>query len=159
MSFIHDYNIEIEKCVNPETGEFDEDRFNALTMARDEKIESLICYYKDVIAMAKAIKEEENILTERRKREENKANRLKEFIKYALAGEKFKTAKGSVSYRDTESVEVGENFVEWAQNNDRDDLLSYKKPDASKTAIKAAIESGEKGIPAMIVQNTSVIIK
>ena len=156
---IHEIDAAIESCVDQETGEFDEAKFNDLAQAREEKIEQLICFYKNVTALAKAIKEEETKLKERRTAEENKAERLKQYIAYALAGEKFKTAKVAVSYKHTVSTECADNFIQWAQDNKRDDLLSYGKPTANKTAIKAAIESGEQGIPAQIVENVNTIIK
>lgn len=156
---IHEIDAAIESCVDQETGEFDEAKFNDLAQAREEKIEQLICFYKNVSALAKAIKDEETKLKERRIVEENKAERIKQYIAYALAGEKFKTAKVAVSYKHTTATECADNFVQWAQDNDRDDLLSFAKPTANKTAIKAAIESGETGIPAQIVENVNTIIK
>lgn len=158
MASIYEINEQIENCLNPETGEFDEETFNSLVELRETKIEQLICFYKNVAATAKAMKEEENNLRERREAEERKAENLKNYIQYALAGEKFKTAKAAVSYRSTKSVEVSDNFVEWAQSNERDDLLSFKKPEVSKKAVKKAIEAGET-IPARIVENTSMSIK
>ena len=159
MASIYEINEQIQDCLNPETGEFDEERFNGLMELKETKIEQLLCFYKNVVAMAKSMKEEEKSLKERREAEERKAENLKRYIQYALDGEKFKTAKVAVSYRNSQSVEVADNFVEWAQQHDRDDLLSYKKPEASKTAIKAAIESGDNDIPARIVENTNISIK
>ena len=159
MASIYEINEQIQDCLNPETGEFDEERFNGLLELKETKIEQLLCFYKNVMALAKAIKEEEKNLKERREAEERKAENLKKYIQYALDGEKFKTAKVAVSYRNSQSVEVADNFVEWAQQHDRDDLLSYTKPEASKTAIKAAIESGDNDIPARIVENTNMSIK
>lgn len=156
---IYEIDAEIENCVDPETGEFDEEKFNDLAQAREEKLEQLICFYKDVVGMAEAIKNEEKALKERREREERKAENLKNYIEYALKGEKFKTARAAVSYRKSKQVVCAEDFVKWAQNNDRDDLLSYKEPTVSKTAVKAALESGETDIPAEIVENTSMSIK
>ena len=159
MASIYEINEEIQNCLNTETGEFDEERFNGLLELKETKIEQLLCFYKNVVALAKAMKAEEEALKERREKEEKKAENLKNYIQYALAGENFKTPKAAVSYRATQSVEVADNFVEWAQKNDRDDLLSYKKPEVSKKAVKAAIEAGEKNIPAQIVENKSMSIK
>lgn len=156
---IYEIDAAIESCYDAETGEFNEDKFNDLAQARDEKIEQLICFYKDVVGLADAIKAEEVKLKERREAEERKAESLKNYIIYALNGEKFKTSKAAVSYRKSKQVICSEDFVSWAKDNDRKDLLSYKEPTVSKTAVKAAIESGEAGIPAEIVENTSAIIK
>lgn len=155
---ILEYDKAIEDCYNPETGEFNEELFNELQQGRSEKVENLICFYKNVVSMAEAIKEEEAKLAERRKAEENKAKSLKAYIEYALQGEKFKTARCDVSYRKTKSVELSDNFVSWATATGRDDLLSYKEPTASKTAVKAALEAGED-VPAQIVEKMSMNIK
>lgn len=156
---ILEYNSEIENCFNPETGEVDDTMLTALIEAREEKIEQVICFYKNVVAMAKAMKEEEDKLKERRQAEENRAERLKNYITYALQGEKFKTARNAVSYSHSKSTQCSEDFVKWAEEHKRKDLLSYGKPTANKTAIKAALEKGETDIPAQIVENVNTIIK
>jgi hypothetical protein len=50
-------------------------------------------------------------------------------------------------------------FAHWAQVNNRDDLLSYKEPTPNKTAIKAAIKSGQKISGASIVEKNNIQIK
>ncbi len=159
MASIYEINAQIQECLNPETGEFDEERFNGLIELKETKIEQLICFYKNVVAMAKAMKEEEKSLKERREAEERKAENLKNYIQYALDGEKFKTSKVSVSYRKTQSVEVADNFVSWAIATGHDTLLKYKEPEVSKTAVKEAILAGEKDIPAQIIEGMSMTIK
>lgn len=159
MASIYEINAQIQECLNPETGEFDEERFNGLIELKETKIEQLICFYKNVVAMAKAMKEEEKSLKERREAEERKAENLKNYIQYALDGEKFKTSKVSVSYRKTQSVEVADDFVSWAIATGHDTLLKYKEPEVSKTAVKEAILAGEKDIPAQIIEGMSMTIK
>ena len=159
MASIYEINAQIQECLNPETGEFDEERFNGLIELKETKIEQVICFYKNVVAMAKAMKEEEKSLKERREAEERKAENLKNYIQYALDGEKFKTSKVSVSYRKTQSVEVADDFVSWAIATGHDTLLKYKEPEVSKTAVKEAILAGEKDIPAQIIEGMSMTIK
>ncbi|MDO4801780.1 MAG: siphovirus Gp157 family protein [Prevotellaceae bacterium] len=148
----------IENCLNIETGEFDEEMYNLLTAEREQKIENLICYYKNVVADAEALKTQEKIFKERKEREERKAESLKQFISRALNGEKFKTDKVEVGFRKSKQVVISDDFIEWAQRNSRDDLLTYKEPTANKTAIKAAITDGEE-LPAEIVENLNISIK
>lgn len=148
----------IENCLDLETGEFNEELYNQLTAEREQKIENLICYYKNVVADATALKVQEDIFKERRQREEKKAESLKEFISRTLDGQKFKTDKVEVGFRKSKSVQVAEDFLNWAQKNGRDDLLTYKEPTANKAAIKAAITDGED-IPAEIVENLNISIK
>lgn len=155
---LFEIEAEIESCYNPETGEFDEERFNILDELKNQKIENLICYYKNTVADAEALKVQEKIFKERREREERKAESLKQFIIRTLNGEKFKTDLVEVGYRKSKQVVVSDDFIKWATENDRDDLLTYKEPTVNKTAVKDAINSGED-IPAEITENVNIQIK
>lgn len=131
------------ELIDPETGELlDFDKFAELSIERDTKIENMACWIVNLTAEAKAIREQEVILADRRKALENKAKKLKEYLDNILGGEKFKTAKVAVSYRKTSSVEVDEGFVDWAINN-APDLLSFKDPEPSKAAIKEYLTNAE----------------
>lgn len=155
---LFEIDAELMNCRNDETGEIDEEKFELLTAAREEKIEGLLCWYKNICSDVEALKKQEDIFYERRKAAESKADGIKAYIERVLAGEKFETAKVKVSYRKSKSVIVAEDFVRWAQANDRDDLLTYKEPTVSKTAVKQAIEAGEE-VPAEIVENMNISIK
>ena len=72
MSLYH-IDQELENLIDHETGEvLDFDAFEALQMARDAKIEGVLCWTKNLAAEAKAIREEEKELAERRKKLEHK---------------------------------------------------------------------------------------
>jgi hypothetical protein len=74
-----------------------------------------------------------------------------------LNGEKFKTARLSVSYRTSKAVEVDNEFLKWAMSNG-EQYLRYKEPEVDKTAVKEALEKGE--VPhAALVERVSVTIK
>lgn len=157
-----DKSIEaLVNAVDPDTGEItvDNEALDALLMERDAKVENIACCIKNLTADAKALKEEEAALSARRKTTEKKAERLKDYLTYALQGEKFQTAKCAVSFRKSTSVEVDDSFVEWAQASGNEDLLRYKLPEVDKTAIKARLTSGEEIPCARFVQNTSITIK
>lgn len=47
-----------------------------------------------------------------------------------------KLAWGTIKSRVVTKIEVDPEFVTWAQENDRDDLLRYPPPEPNKTAIK-----------------------
>jgi hypothetical protein len=59
-----------------------------------------------------------------------------------------------------ESVQIEDDteFVNWAMNN-REDLLRYKDPEISKTAVKQALNDGEEIPGASLVRTKSVLIK
>ena len=156
---IYEIDEQILNLVDEETGEIkDVEAFNQLQMEKDKKVENLCLWYKDLVAEAKAIKEEKLALGERQKQTENKAESVKNFIDYILSGDKFKTSKVAVSYRKSQSVSVDSDFVKWAQEN-ADDLLTYSEPKASLTAIKEALLQGRDVQHAEILENKNISIK
>lgn len=139
---IYDIDSAITALIDNETGEVsDEEAFDALQMERDKKVENIGLFYKDCVAEAKAIKEEEASLAARRKSVENKAERLKHLLEYALNGGKFSSPRLKVSYRKSATVELSEGFTKWAEEH-ADDLLTYSEPKPNKTAIKNALKDG-----------------
>ncbi len=149
----------ILECIDAETGEvIDIDRLEALNMERDAKVENVACWIKELKAEAEAIKAEKQKLADRQKAAENKAESLKKWLAYALDGKKFSTARCAVSFRSSESVEVTEEGLE-ALMKEHDELLTYKKPEPNKTAIKQAIKDGLSVDGVQLVQNVSAIIK
>ena len=146
-------------CVDAETGEIaDYERFEALQMERDAKIENTALYVKQLKAEAKAIREEEKTLAERRQAVERKAERLGEYLSRFLDGEKWKSAKVDITYRKSTAVEVDADFLDWALLN-ADELLTYKPPEISKTAIKDYLSKGNTLDKARIVERLSMSIK
>lgn len=156
---IYEIDDAILSLVDMETGEIeDEKRYDELQMERTQKVENIGCFYKNLIAEAKAMRDEETTLAQRRKAVENKAERIKNLLTYALRGEKFESPKVRCSYRKAKSVQVDEGFVAWAQEH-ADDLLTFKEPTPNRTAIKAALADGREIEHAVIVTNESLQVK
>ena len=157
---IYEIDNEIMNCIDMETGEvIDTEKLNELQMGRDAKIENVALWIKELKAEAEAIKNEKQALAERQRVAENKAESLKNWLAYALNGEKFKTSKCSVSYRNSESVEVTEEGLE-ALMKDHEDLLTYKTLEPNRQAIKDAIKNDGLTVAGVqLVQKTSTIIK
>ena len=156
---IYEINEGILNCIDPETGQItDIDKLNELELERDAKIENVACWIKELKAEAEAIKAEKLALAERQRVAENKAESLKKWLAYALQGEKFKTAKCSVSFRKTESVEVTDEGLSNLMK-EHDELLTYKAPEPNKKAIKDALKDGLSVEGVRLECNTSVIIK
>ena len=156
---LYEIDNAILDCIDLETGEvIDTERLDALNMERDAKIENVACWIKDLKAEAEAIKVEKMTLAERQKVAENKVESLKNWLAYALGGQKFSTAKCAVSFRNTESVEVTEEGLEVLMK-EHDELLTYKAPEPNKKAIKDAIKDGLSVAGVQLVQNVSTIIK
>ena len=147
--------------IDEETGEIDDELLNSLEMAFDEKLENLMKYVKNLLSEAISIKEEEKRLKDRREAKENKASRLKDYIKSILIlanKKKIEYASGVVKVTSSTAVEVDDSFIEWAKSN-ADDLLTYKEPTANKTAIKEAITNGIEVSGARIIENKNLSIK
>lgn len=156
---IYEIDDAITSLVDMETGEIDDEkRFDELQMERTQKIENTGCYYKNLVAEAKAMKEEEANLAQRRKAVENKAERIKNLLVYALNGDKFESPKVRCSYRKSKSVQVDDGFVAWAEEH-ADDLLTFKEPTPNRTAIKAALADGREIEHAEIVTSESLQVK
>ena len=157
---IYEIDNAILDCIDMETGEIiDIDKLNELELERETKIEGVACWIKDLKAEAEALKNEKQALAERQRVAENKAESLKNWLAYVLNGEKFKTAKCSISYRNSESVEVTEEGLE-ALMRDHEDLLTYKAPEPNKKAIKEAIKNDGLTVAGVqLLQKTSTIIK
>lgn len=150
---LYEIDAAMQECIDPETGEVDADRIEALAMERDKKIENIALWIINIKADIETAKAEIDRLTTLKRTAENKAESLKNLLQYTLNGEKFKTGRCSISYRRSTSVVI-----------DNEDLLpmDFKKvsytPD--KKMIKAVIEEHDITIPgAHLQENTSVIIK
>ena len=133
--------------------------FEALQMARDEKVENVALYIKELQAEAAAIKAETESLDERMKAKERKADSLKRYLAQALAGEKFESPKVKVSYRKSQQIVLDGAFDEWAQEN-APELLTVKTTyTPSKTAIKEALLDGKTVKYATLIENKNIQIK
>lgn len=151
---LYEIENEILNCVDMETGEIvDIEKLESLQMERDQKIENIGCWIKNLLADAKALKEEEDNLAARQKSAENKAASLKEYLSSYLNGEKFKTAKVAISYRKSDSVDISEGAVI------PEEYLKYSDPTPDKIGLKAALKAGEKFPGISIVTSSNIQIK
>lgn len=155
MRPLYEIEEDILSCVDTETGEIiDTDRLEALEMERDKKIESVILWRKDLLAEAKAVKEEAQSLAKRAKVAENKAESLKGYIQHVLAGDKFKTERCSVSYRKNTSIVIDDVHALPV-----DVWKDITEDWISKTKIKELMDKGEDVKGAHQEETQSIIIK
>lgn len=156
---LYEIDSQIASLIDAETGEVkDWDYFEQLQMAREEKVENTILFYKDLAAEAEALRTEEKVLAERRRKAERNKERLKEYIAYALDGQKFKSPKATASYRKSHVIEIDEDFIGWAAKN-HESLLRYAAPEPNKSAIAQYLEEGGECPCARVVERTNLIIK
>lgn len=109
---LYEIDTEILGCVDMETGEIiDDGRLDRLQMEKEKKIENIACWYKNLKAEEGAIDSEIKNLNARKVAAGNQAERLKEYLSGYLDGEKFKTARISISYRKSESVVIEDTSI------------------------------------------------
>lgn len=159
---LYEIDQRITELVDPETGELlDFDAFAELQLERENKIEGMALWVKDLSATAAAIKAEIDTLTERKKSAERKAESLKRYLSEILQGEKFSTPRCAVSFRRSTSVQVddSESLVRWLEQNGLDDCLKYKEPEVSKTEVGKLLKSGTPVPFAHLEEKQSVGVK
>lgn len=159
---IYEIDERIAELVDPETGELlDYEAFASLQMERDAKIENMALWYKDLSAEAKAIREEEKALAERRKSAENKAERLKGYLDEALAGESYKTSRVAVSYRKSTAVEISNEVeaVEELKEGCYDSCLLYQTPKIVKAELAKLLKGGVTIPGAALVERNNIQIR
>ena len=150
---LYEINEAILNCIDPETGEVDCEKFDALMMERNEKIENLACWHKDLLSEAAAIRAEEKALAERRQAKERRAESISRYLEKVLAGQKFETSRAVCSFRKSQKVEITD------LDKIPDDYLKYSQPTADKAAIKAAIKDGLTIEGAELVDSVTMSIK
>lgn len=135
-----------------------EDVLDALQMERDEKIEQICLWIKNLRAEAQMVTAEAKNLTDRAKKLTNKADNLERYVAGNLDGKPFKTSKVNVTWRKSESV----NITDESLIPDRFmDIQVVRKPvkKTIKAFLKEAEEKGE-GVPwAKIEQKNNIQLK
>jgi hypothetical protein len=126
---------------------------NNIQLTLNEKIENTILFIKSEVALAKAIRDEEKALAERRKVKENRVERMKVYLGGVLNGSKFESAKGKISYRRSKSTELYD--IEALPK----EYWVTKDPEPSKTLAKQALDEGKVVPGARIVENVSIQVK
>lgn len=125
--------------IDPETGEITNlDELMGLQMDRERKIENIACLVKNLKADVKAMKEEAQTLTDRRRVVENKVARLEAVLDEALDGQKFSTSRCVVSFRNSKAVEVDDEdaLINWAcLNGQEDNFVRYRAPEINKANL------------------------
>lgn len=155
---LYEINAQIEQAwgaaVDPDTGEIINEKalqeLDGLTMQREEKLENLALYYKNLSAEAEALKAEKMRLAARQ------AEGIKKYIAASMdsaGGEKIKTSKVAISWRKSESVSVDANaFLP-------EEYVTLREPIPNLTAIKKALKAGEQIDGATLVASNNIQIK
>lgn len=152
---------EDDMLIDEETGELISvsQALDALRMEREEKLENVACWIKNLCAEADAIREEENRLVKRRKAAETKAANLKSWLLAAMTREdgttdKLKTGRVAVSVkRNPPSTVVDDALLPSTYKVAK---ITYQ---ANKELIKRELLAGGEVPGAHLEYGRSVIIK
>ncbi len=159
---LYEIDQRLYDLVDPETGEIlDESDFESLQMERADKIENLVLWYKNTVAEYEAVKKEADALKARYQVLSKNADLLKDRISYFLGGDKFRTARCSVSYHSSESVDWEDTagLIAWAESSGHNECLSYRPPQVLKTMVKDLIKAGIQVPSAQIIKKRNVVVK
>lgn len=155
MASLYEIDQAIMECLDFETGEIlDAERLDALQMERQEKVESVALWIKNLSADAIAYKAEKDAFAEREKAALKKIESLKAWLAGALDGQKFSTWRCAVTFRKSEAVEIEDDCT--LPQYLLTERVTYTP---NKTAIKEAIKAGEEIAGCKLVERMNPTIK
>jgi len=145
----------IRSCVDFETGEIINPVYlDQLEMIREQKLEGVALYCKELDYLAEEFGKEIETLTARKKAAENAVKGMKAWLAEACHAKKFETPRCKVSFRANDSTIIdNEDAVPMEYKTEK---VTYT---ISKTDIKKAIKSGVAVPGARLQTNISTIIK
>lgn len=155
MANLYEIDQAILECLDAETGEIiDPERLDNLFMERNQKIENVALWIKNLESDALAFKAEKDAFAYREKTATKKAENLKAWLARVLEGEKFSTSKCAVSFRRSEKVEITDEYM--IPGRFMVATTTYK-PD--RAAIKEAIKHGDEIYGCRLVENLNTQIR
>ena len=136
---LFEINAQIMNCVDTETGEIvDIDKLMQLTLEKkNDKVDNVACYIKNLEADAKAYEEQEKSFAERKTAAKKKIEGLKRYLSEALDGKSFKSDRCEVKFRKSTAVNVLDESVVPVEY-----MTEKVTKTVNKTAIAGAIKSG-----------------
>ena len=163
MKPLYEIDQAILECVDLETGEIlDSERLTALQMERERKLEGVALWVKDLNYEAQMVKEEADKLNARKKALDNKITSIKNWLLWALDGEKLKTPRCNVYQTHSTRLSVADEaeLINAIQTLDEPELfLRFRAPELKKDEIKKALKDGWTFIGASLEETESVVIK
>ena len=163
MRALYEIDQAILDCVDLETGEIiDPEKLTALQMEREQKLEGVALWVKDLNAEAVAVKEEADKLLTRKRALDNKITSLKMWLLMALEGQKLKTPRCNVYQTHSQKLAVADEakLIEFLQTlEEPEQFLRFKDPELRKDEIKKALKDGFHIPGAELEETESVVIK
>lgn len=155
MASLYEIDQAILNCIDIETGEIlDFEKLAELQMEREVKLENIACWIKNLNSNINEYKIEIENLKQRQEADKNKVEKLKEYLKFALDGQKMITPRVQVTFRKSESIQIADEGLI------PDEFIKQKiETSPDKVAIKEAIKSGKTVAGCELVTNTNISIK
>ena len=153
---LYEIDQEIMDLIDDETGEIIDSNigtFESLVMERNNKIENVALWIKNLRADAEAYKVEAQAFVDRKKTAERKIETLTRLLEITLRGQKFKTDRVQISYRKSNSVQIDKDAKL------PDEYLRFKEPEPDKTALKKALKDGIKIEGAWLEEKLNMQVK
>lgn len=156
---LYEIDKEIQALIN-EDGEIEDiERFDALAMERNKKIENVGCWVKNLTAEVAAMKEEKKRLEDRIKSKDRMIDSLEWWLDKALDGQKFDSPRVAISYRKSKAVEIQDEAVFKAWAMDYAPSLLKVTYTIDKTGVKNYIAGGAECPCAVIAERKSMQVK
>lgn len=141
--------VDEDGCIGPESFE----KITALQEEKERKLEAVALYYKETLIEIDALKTESKKLADRARIAENRAEGLKMYLVSSLKGEPLKTARVSVTYRKSTSVDIDEELLPKKYYVRKVE----EKPD--KKQIMEILKSGQRVRGAELIEKSNIQIK
>lgn len=164
MASLYDIDSRIENifvmedgtAADKETGEIlDAGTLENLQMERNQKIDNILCFIKNLEYDARGYREQQEYQRKRAERAEKKAAALKEYLtQHMEAGKKFESVHGEIGWRKSCAVEIPDVTAL------PEEFRSVKETwTADKNAIKKLLKSGMAVAGASLVERQNIQIK
>ena len=165
MTSLYDINNEINKVigsatVNEGTGEIviDIELLEKLSMDKDEKMQNIIGYYKNLLSDSDQLKLEAEKFVYKSKVIANKAEALKRYLVGNLAvGEKRTFGFHAIGWRKSKSLFIDDNVL--TSDLEEEYVNTTTTVAFDKTKITNAIKAGDKFVGISLVEKQSISIK
>lgn len=128
----------------------------------EDKAVNVAVYIKNLRSEAEQLKAEKLKLEKRQSAKNKLADRLEKYLFDSMQKVKrtqIDRPQAKIRIKQNPESTVIENeqaFIQWAESNDRDDLLKYEQPSVKKTVVKALLKKKEE-IPFAHLERKTVL--
>lgn len=153
---LYEIDKRIIDLIDDETGEIIDSNLNTfdeLIMERNNKIENVALWIKNLRADAEAYKAEAQAFVDRKKAAERKIESLTRLLEITLRVRKFKTERVQIGYRKSDSVQIDKNAKL------PDEYLRFREPEPDKAALKKALKDGVEIEGAWLEEKLNMQVK